>query len=110
MSVKSLRRRGRAETNTVYGAEEMGRTTGWAPGLEPGVDTSDPPPYVRDDTEHHDVRHLEQLHQQCEIMVVDYSQDHMNSQFLDNDNLKDFLAEPQEDWSQVRWINVNGLR
>jgi len=109
VSVKSLRRRGRADTNIAYGAEEMGRSTGWAPGLEPGVDTSDPPPYTAADDENHDVRHLEQLHQQCEIMVVDYSPEQMSSQFLDNDNLSDFLAEPQEDWSQVRWINVNGL-
>lgn len=109
ISVKSLRRRGRAETNTVYGGEEMGRTTGWAPGLEPGIDTSDPPPYVRDDTEHHDVRHLESLYEKCEIMVVDYSPDQMSSQFLDNDNLKEFLTEPEPDWCQVRWINVNGL-
>ncbi|KAK5947659.1 hypothetical protein PMZ80_001813 [Knufia obscura] len=87
----------------------MGRTTGWAPGLEPGIDTSDPPPYTSADDENHDIRHLEQLHQQCEIMVVDYSSEQMSSQFLDNENLKDFLADPQEDWSQVRWINVNGL-
>lgn len=106
---KSIRRRARAGTDTVYGAEEMGRTTGWAPGLEPGVDTSDPPPYVHDDTEHHDVRHLEQLHQQCEITVVDYSQELMSTRYLDNEGFKDFLDEPQEDWSQVRWINCNGL-
>lgn len=108
-SMKSLRRRGRAETSIAYGGEEMGRTTGWAPGLEPGIDTSDPPPYTAADDENREIRHLEQLHQQCEIMVVDYSPEQMNSQFLDNENLKDFLAEGQEDWSQVRWINVNGL-
>lgn len=109
-AAKSMRRRARGLTETVYGAEEMGRTTGWAPGLEPGIDTSDPPPYnVHDDTEHHDVRHLEQLHQQCEITVVDYSQEHMSTRYLDNDGLQDFLEEPQEDWSQVRWINCNGL-
>ena len=111
VSVKSLRHRGRAETALAYGAEEMGRSTGWAPGLEPGVDTSDPPAYVEEEADYpiQDVRHLDQLHERCEIMVVDYSPDQMSSQFLDNDNLKDFLAEPQEDWSQVRWINVNGL-
>jgi len=108
-SMKSLRRRGRAETNVAYGGEEMGRTTGWAPGLEPGIDTSDPPPYTAADDENREIRQLEQLHQQCEIMVVDYSPEQMNSQFLDNENLKDFLAEAQEEWSQVRWINVNGL-
>lgn len=110
-SMKSVRRRARAETNTTaYGPEEMGRTTGWAPGLEPGIDTSDPPPYKHDEIDHdHDIRQLENLQQQCEIMVVDYSSEQMSSQFLDNENLKDFLAEPQPDWAQVRWINVNGL-
>lgn len=109
MSFRSVKQRRRGGTESVYGAEEMGRTTGWAPGLEPGIDTSDPPPYVHDDTEHHDVRHLEQLHQQCEITVVDYSPDQLNTRYLDNDNLKEFLEEPQEDWVQVRWININGL-
>lgn len=108
-SVKSLRRRGRAETAVAYGAEEMGRSTGWAPGLEPGVDTSDPPPYEDAEQERHDIRHLEQLAQKCEITVVDYSSDQMSSQYLDNDNIKDFLSQPQDDWAQVRWINVNGL-
>jgi len=108
-SAKSLRRRGRAGTHVAYGGEDMGAATGWAPGLEPGIDTSDPPPYTTADDENREIRHLEQLHQQCEIMVVDYSPEQMNSQFLDNQNLKDFLAEEQEDWSQVRWINVNGL-
>ncbi|KAK5098263.1 hypothetical protein LTS08_006396 [Lithohypha guttulata] len=106
---KSLRRRGRADTAVAYGTEDMGRTTGWAPGLEPGVDTSDPPPYAQNEPELHDIRHLDQLKQKCEIMVVDYSSEQMNSQYLDNENLKDFLAQPQDDWAQVRWINVNGL-
>lgn len=105
---RSVRRRG-GETSLAYGAEEMGRSTGWAPGLEPGVDTSDPPPYKRDEEDHFDLRHLDQLQEQCEITVVDYSSEQMNSQYLDNENLKDFLTEPQEDWVQVRWINVNGL-
>lgn len=109
ISLKSLKQRRRGATETVYGAEEMGRTTGWEPGLEPGVDTSDPPMYHHEDTEHHDIRHLEQLHQQCEITVVDYSTDQLNTVYLDNDNLKEFLEEPQEDWAQVRWINCNGL-
>lgn len=28
---------------------------------------------------------------------------------LDNDNLEDFLIQPREEYSRVRWINVNGL-
>lgn len=109
LSHKSVRRRNRAETTVAYGAEEMGRSTGWAPGLEPGVDYTDPPPYKGDDEDNLDLRHLDQLQEQCEITVVDYSSEQMNSQYLDNENLKDYLTLPQEDWAQVRWINVNGL-
>jgi len=107
-SVKSLRRRGRAET-VLYGAAEMGRTTGWAPGQEPGIDTSDPPPYSRENAVGIESTHYDQLNQRCEITVVDYGNDGMSTIDLDNDNLADFLQKPQDDWSDVRWINVNGL-
>ncbi|KEF55848.1 uncharacterized protein A1O9_08599 [Exophiala aquamarina CBS 119918] len=107
-SVKSLRRRGRAET-VIYGAAEMGRTTGWAPGQEPGIDTSDPPPYSRENAAGIESTHYDQLCQRCEITVVDYGNDGMSTIDLDNDNIAEFLQKPPEDWSDVRWINVNGL-
>lgn len=107
-SVKSLRKRGRADT-IMYGASEMGRTTGWAPGQEPGIDTSDPPPYSRDNALAMDSIHYDQLNQRCEITVVDYGSDGMSTIDLDNDNLADFMQKPPEAWSAVRWINVNGL-
>ncbi|KAL6248170.1 hypothetical protein RBB50_004425 [Rhinocladiella similis] len=107
-TMKSLRRRGRANTNTVmYGAQDMGRTSGWAPGLEPGIDTSEPaPPYSEG---HPTSVHYETLKQRCEITVVDFSNDAMSTFDLDNDNLEDFLNQPIEPWADVRWINVNGL-
>lgn len=110
-TIKSLRRRGRALTISAYGPNEMGRTTGWAPGLEPGIDISDPPAYSEEDgvEQTHDIRRLETLHQQCEISVIDYSQNHMSTQFLDNESLAEFLDRPKDDWVDVRWINVNGL-
>lgn len=110
-TIKSLRRRGRALTIAAYGSNEMGRTTGWAPGLEPGIDISDPPAYSEEDgvEQTHDIRRLERLHQQCEISVIDYSRDRMNTHFLDNESLAEFLDQPKEDWVDVRWINVNGL-
>ena len=49
------------------------------------------------------------LHTQCEIAVVDFSQDRMTTNRLDNDSLKVFLSKPQPKWSKCRWINVNGL-
>ncbi|KAK5044814.1 hypothetical protein LTR84_010470 [Exophiala bonariae] len=108
-SVKSLRRRGRADT-MVYAPAEMGRTSGWAPGQEPGIDTSDPPPYSKENSNPPlDSVHYEQLSQRCEITVVDYGNDGMTTIDLDNDNLADFMQRPLEDWADVRWINVNGL-
>ena len=110
-SIKSLRRRGRAETNNVtYGAAEMGRTTGWAPGQEPGIDTSDPaPPYNQGTTIGGDTSHLEKLNQRCEITVVDFSNEAVSTTDLDNDNIEEFLQQGPQEWADVRWINVNGL-
>ncbi|KIX08538.1 uncharacterized protein Z518_03194 [Rhinocladiella mackenziei CBS 650.93] len=108
-TMKSLRRRGRADTtNIIYGSAEMGRTTGWAPGQEPGIDTSDPaPPYSQ--SAGGDSIHYEQLSQRCEITVVDFGNDAMSTTDLDNDNIGEFLLKPPDPWSDVRWINVNGL-
>ncbi len=108
-SIKSLRRRGRAETNNViYG--DMGRSTGWTPGQEPGIDTSDPaPPYSHGNAIGGDSSHLEKLNQRCEITVVDFSNEAVCTTDLDNDNIEEFLEKGPPEWSDVRWINVNGL-
>ena len=108
-SIKSLRRRGRAETNNViYG--DMGRSTGWTPGQEPGIDTSDPaPPYSQGNAIGGDPSHLEKLNQRCEITVVDFSNEAVSTTDLDNDNIEEFLQKGPPEWSDVRWINVNGL-
>ena len=109
-TMKSFRRRGRAETGIPYAAVEMGRTSGWEPGQEPGIDTSDPaPPYSHGSTIGGDTGAHEKVDQPCEITVVDYSQDQIQMHSLDNGNLAEFLNEPAEDWALVRWINVNGL-
>lgn len=105
----SLRRRGRAESVTAYGAAEMGRATGWAPGLEPGIDTSDPAPPYR--AAAHLEREGHKLNQKCEITIVDYSVDDIELRYFDNENLEEFLTSSKscKDESTVRWINVNGL-
>jgi Mg2+ and Co2+ transporter CorA len=108
-TIKSLRRRGRADT-VIYSSAEMGRTTGWAPGQEPGIDTTDPaPPYSQGNAIGGDTTHYDKLNQRCEITVVDYSSEAMSTVDLDNDNIDDFLRKEPEAWSDVRWINVNGL-
>lgn len=109
-TTKSLRRRGREGTGIPYGAIEMGRTSGWAPGQEPGIDTSDPaPPYCQGSTIGGDTTSHEKLDQPCDITIVDYSQDQIQTYSLDNGNLGEFLDQPAENWALVRWINVNGL-
>jgi Mg2+ and Co2+ transporter CorA len=88
----------------------MGRSTGWTPGQEPGIDTSDPaPPYSQGNAVGGDSTHLEKLNQRCEITVVDFSNEAVSTTDLDNDNIEDFLKQGPPDWSDVRWINVNGL-
>lgn len=84
----------------------MGRTTGWAPGLEPGIDTSETAPPGHEG--HLTSVHYENLKQRCEITVVDFSNDDISTADLDNDNIEEFLHKPQEP-DDVRWINVNGL-
>jgi Mg2+ and Co2+ transporter CorA len=108
-SIKSLRRRGRAPThNVAYRGEEMGQSTGWAPGQEPGFDTKDPaPPYTR--LTGNDIHVVDKMTAKCNITVVDYSSEYMVTTDLDNHNLEDFLKRPREDWVQVRWINCDGL-
>jgi Mg2+ and Co2+ transporter CorA len=109
-SINSIRRRHRTNTAmSVYDNGAMGRTSGWTPGQEPGIDTSDPAPYSHGSSVGPDSGHRDKLNQLCEITIVDYSSDDMKSYILDNGNLEEFLQQPTEDWSTVRWINVNGL-
>ena len=107
-SMKSLRRRGR--TNTAkYAPEHLGGKAGaWQPGLEPGVDPSDPAPHYNHSSRL-DELHAEALNTHCEITIVDFSQDNMEMHEIDNDELQDFLSKPKGEWVTCRWININGL-
>ncbi|KAL1616761.1 hypothetical protein SLS54_008153 [Diplodia seriata] len=69
------------------------------PGAEPGIDTAK--------TEA-DRRHAH-LREDCTITVVDFSDEYMEKQTLDNDSLEEFLERPREEWATCRWISVNGL-
>jgi hypothetical protein len=84
--------------NTVRTYRSPSRPTWAEPGAEPGIDTSkevEP--------------HFEHLMQECQITVVDFSDERMSKFELDNEGLVEFLQEPREDWVACRWINVNGL-
>ncbi|KAH7113850.1 hypothetical protein B0J11DRAFT_445905 [Dendryphion nanum] len=99
-SIDSTLRRRPTRSNTVrnYNIVSPVRPTWEEPGAEPGVDTS------KEEAEAHHA-----LHQQCEITVVDFSDERVECHPLDNDNLEEFLDQPKESWAHCRWINVNGL-
>ena len=40
---------------------------------------------------------------------MDFSQDDIRLQHLENETLPDFMDIPRPDWAACRWINVNGL-
>ena len=94
------RRIGRSNTAKTYRPEGRGNT--WRPGQEPGIDVSQPDAgQVKTD--------LPQVFEQCDITVVDFSQDDMKRHHLDNHTLGPFLKGARPAWSSCRWINVNGL-
>lgn len=96
-----FRRPGRSNTAKTYNPERLGGS--WRPGQEPGIDVSAPPEgaFGR--------QSLAALHAQCDITVVDFSQEDMRMYHYDNDSLCHFLDKPRPDWAPCRWINVNGL-
>lgn len=84
--------------NTVRNYHSPSRPTWEEPGAEPGIDTtkeSEP--------------HFGHLMQECQITVVDFSDERMSKYELDNEELVEFLKDPREEWVGCRWINVNGL-
>lgn len=95
------RRQTRANTSQTF------RTVGtnslrpnWHPGQEPGLDPSKP---------NGGRSTIPTLHENCQITVVDYSENFMMMHDLDNEKLIDFIDQKQESWIKCRWINVNGL-
>ena len=93
-----MRRPTRSNTAKTYKPERRGRD--WQPGQEPGIDTTATPPHPS---------LAPSLYAQCDITVVDFSQDDIRLQHLENETLPDFMETPRPDWAVCRWINVNGL-
>ncbi|KAB5514916.1 hypothetical protein GE09DRAFT_1046485 [Coniochaeta sp. 2T2.1] len=89
-----------ATFRTVKDFDRFQVRPGWRPGAEPGVDPSKP-----------DGGHatMPSLSAPCDITVVDFCENNLAIQHLDNDTLDQFLRLPQPEWSKCRWINVNGL-
>jgi hypothetical protein len=72
----------------------------WRPGQEPGLDPSKP---------NGGRPQTPTLHEECQITVVDFSEDDIALHDLDNAKLIQFLDKKQAEWIKCRWINVNGL-
>ncbi|KAF8538158.1 hypothetical protein BDD12DRAFT_183029 [Trichophaea hybrida] len=49
------------------------------------------------------------LHTDCQITVVEFSEERIVQQDFWNEGLREFLQKPREEWVKVRWINCNGL-
>lgn len=99
---ESMRQRRPMRTNTVKTYRPERKGVSWQPGAEPGIDTS----AIQDEKSFQDGP---LLHEECEILVVDFSQDHFQMHRLDNEALGTFMKQPRPDWATCRWINVNGL-
>ena len=95
-----FRKVARSNTATTYRPERRGQE--WRPGQEPGIDLSAPPGMGSQSQ-------WPQIHEQCDITVVDFSPDDMKMQDLSNRTLGPFLQDPRPAWADCRWINVNGL-
>lgn len=100
VSFESLRRRP-TRSNTIRKYRSPTREHWEEPGAEPGIDTTqgeeEPPSY------------FSHLKQECDITVVDFSDEQISQHALDNGTLQQFLDMPKEPWVSCRWINVNGL-
>lgn len=99
-----IRQRRLTRVNTFKSIEDFSEfephRTGWHPGSEPGAD-----PYKKDGGH----ASLSNLSAACQITIVDFSQDQIRTEYLNNDSLEGFLEKPQANWAKCRWINVNGL-
>ncbi|KAJ5939090.1 hypothetical protein N7466_002224 [Penicillium verhagenii] len=100
------RRMRRSNTARSYRPEGFTPDPNWQPGTEPGIDPTKTLPASSAEWASNVPS---DLHRECEITVVDFSQHEMRQYSLDNSTLAQFLAREREPWVQCRWINVNGL-
>lgn len=92
-------------SNTVYSIPAVDPypiRPSWRPGQEPGLDPSKP---------NGGRAQLPMLHADCDITVVDFSEDDMVMHYLENATLSGWLEKhgKRSEWAKCRWINVNGL-
>ncbi|KAI1143639.1 hypothetical protein F5Y05DRAFT_401037 [Hypoxylon sp. FL0543] len=85
---------------TLEEFEDFETQPGWRPGAEPGIDPLKPDGGQES---------VPKLQADCQITVVDFSQEDLQVHELDNNQLIEFVKQPQPSWVKCRWINVNGL-
>ncbi|KAH8696155.1 putative cora family metal ion transporter [Talaromyces proteolyticus] len=105
-SISTIRRRSK-RTNTLrsYYRDGLSPERHWKAGNEPGIDPNTTLPPTGSEWDNIPI----DLHRQCEITIVDFSQLEMRQYVLDNESLEPFLRREKEPWVQCRWININGL-
>ena len=87
---ESIRLRKTMRSNTVktYRPERLGRE--WQPGQEPGIDTKATHPHPSAKTP--------SLYEDCQITVVDFSEEDIDLRHLDNHSLEPCLKEGRPTW------------
>ncbi len=98
------RRQTRANTSisrTVTSFDAASSRPSWHPGQEPGLDPN---------KANGGRSTIPTLHEECQITVVDFSEEEMVMHDFNNTQLIEFLDKKQEGWLPCRWINVPGLR
>ncbi|OBT87104.1 hypothetical protein VE02_02241 [Pseudogymnoascus sp. 03VT05] len=112
-NVASILRQRKSHIGTYWGTfpavVDNPRRPLWKPGQEPGLDPARP---------NGGREQLLPLRAECDITVVDYSEDDMVMRRLTNETLPLWLERTEKmekegseelAWAKCRWINVNGL-
>ncbi|KAL6721648.1 hypothetical protein ACLMJK_000752 [Lecanora helva] len=90
----------RSNTVKTYKKERRGtRAREWQPGQEPGIDTKA--------THLHPLAKAPSLYEDCQITVVDFSEEDIHLQHLNNHTLEACMEKGRPAWGM--WISVNGL-
>jgi magnesium transporter len=84
----------RQEESPALGGLELPRASTSTPGSAPGI-------------EHDDLAALPSTPEGCWVTCIDYSPDRVRMEEIVD--LEDFILHHRPEWSQVRWINVDGL-
>ena len=98
-SVESLKRRVTRHNTVRNYSHSPSRGQYEVPGAEPGIDTQ------QEDA----VQRFQHVQAECQITVVDFSEDRIRQHELDNRSFADFIVQPKPDWVACRWININGI-